>query len=197
MSQASTDDSLLEVEEAARYLRINAYTLRRLARENKIPAFKVGGSWRFRRTELDGWGVQRTTVPVAAPVSSVVTVRGVPRILVVDDEESTLNLVRRILERAGYRVRTALAGDDALRLMAEETPDLVFLDLFMAGMTGPELLGRIRAEWGFLPVVILTGQPDGDLMRQALPYSPALLVSKPATQQQILAAVRQSIGVSG
>ena len=57
MSQESMDDSLLEVEEAARYLHINAYTLRRLARENKIPAFKVGGAWRFRRTELDSWGV--------------------------------------------------------------------------------------------------------------------------------------------
>ena len=43
------------VEEVSDYLRIHPYTTRRLAREGKIPAFKAGGQWRFRKDEVDKW----------------------------------------------------------------------------------------------------------------------------------------------
>jgi len=43
------------VEEIAEYLRLHPYTIRKLARENKIPAFRVGGQWRFRKDEIDEW----------------------------------------------------------------------------------------------------------------------------------------------
>jgi len=43
------------VEELAAYLKLHAYTIRRLAREGKIPSFKAGGQWRFRRDEIDKW----------------------------------------------------------------------------------------------------------------------------------------------
>lgn len=42
-------------EEIAEYLRLHPYTVRRLAREKKIPAFRVGGQWRFRKDEIDAW----------------------------------------------------------------------------------------------------------------------------------------------
>lgn len=42
-------------EEIAGYLRLHPYTIRRLAREGKIPAFRVGGQWRFRKDEIDTW----------------------------------------------------------------------------------------------------------------------------------------------
>ena len=43
------------VEEIATYLKLHPYTIRRLAREKKIPAFRVGGQWRFRKDEIDDW----------------------------------------------------------------------------------------------------------------------------------------------
>jgi excisionase family DNA binding protein len=43
------------VEEVAQYLKLHPYTVRRLAREKKIPAFRVGGQWRFRKDEIDKW----------------------------------------------------------------------------------------------------------------------------------------------
>ncbi len=43
------------VEELARYLKLHEYTIRRLARMNKIPSFKAGGQWRFRKDEIDNW----------------------------------------------------------------------------------------------------------------------------------------------
>ncbi len=42
-------------EEIAEYLRLHPYTIRRLCREGKIPAFRVGGQWRFRKDEIDKW----------------------------------------------------------------------------------------------------------------------------------------------
>ncbi len=42
-------------EEIAKYLKLHPYTIRRLAREKKIPAFRVGGQWRFRKDEIDAW----------------------------------------------------------------------------------------------------------------------------------------------
>ena len=43
------------VEEVSKYLRVHPYTVRRLAREGKIPAFKAGGQWRFDTEEIEGW----------------------------------------------------------------------------------------------------------------------------------------------
>ena len=43
------------VEEIAEYLRLHPYTIRRLAREKKIPAFRAGGQWRFRKDDIDQW----------------------------------------------------------------------------------------------------------------------------------------------
>ena len=42
-------------EEIAKYLKLHPYTIRRLAREKKIPAFRVGGQWRFRKDKIDAW----------------------------------------------------------------------------------------------------------------------------------------------
>ena len=46
------------VEEVATYLKLHPYTIRRLAREKKIPAFRVGGQWRFRKDKIDRWSAQ-------------------------------------------------------------------------------------------------------------------------------------------
>jgi len=49
------DDDILTIKQVADYLKVTERTLYRLAQEGKIPAFKVGGTWRFRRGDLDQW----------------------------------------------------------------------------------------------------------------------------------------------
>lgn len=49
------NDQILTVKEVAEYLKVNERTIYRLATEKKIPAFRVGASWRFRREEVDSW----------------------------------------------------------------------------------------------------------------------------------------------
>lgn len=67
-----------------------------------------------------------------------------PKILVVDDEQSLVNLCLLILEQAGYQVRGALNGKQALQMVGDEMPDLILLDVMMPGMNGIEVCRKIR-----------------------------------------------------
>ena len=66
-------------------------------------------------------------------------------VLVVDDEELTLRTISRGLREEGYEVVTAGSGEDALRLFAEQAPDLVLLDIVMPGIDGVEVLRRMKS----------------------------------------------------
>ena len=63
----------------------------------------------------------------------------------------------------------------------------------MDGMDGPEILREIRARCGDLPVIILTGYPDSDLMHEALQYSPLTLLAKPADPEKLISAARRAL----
>lgn len=82
------------------------------------------------------------------------------RILVVDDEDSLLDLVSSALRFGGYDVRTATDGLDALREIKANTPDLVVLDVNMPEMDGFEVCRRIRRDGIQVPVIFLTARDD-------------------------------------
>ncbi len=78
-------------------------------------------------------------------------------VLVVDDDATLLDLLGGHLERTGYRVLTAADGTDALRLLAEDTPDLLLVDVMMPGMDGWVLCRRIRLR-SSAPIILLTAK---------------------------------------
>lgn len=59
-----SSDSILTIREVAEYLKVNERTVYRLAGARKMPAFKVGGTWRFSRAELDQWIKQQSAASV-------------------------------------------------------------------------------------------------------------------------------------
>jgi len=61
--------NILTVPEVAEYLRVNQRTVYRLAVDRKLPAFKVGTSWRFKRADIDGWIAAQSSIRGAAPAS--------------------------------------------------------------------------------------------------------------------------------
>lgn len=77
-------------------------------------------------------------------------------VLVVDDEESIRFLYREELEEEGYTVITAADGDEALRKVRSDKPDLITLDIRMPGMDGIEVLQRIREMDKEIPVIMST-----------------------------------------
>ncbi|GAB3837726.1 hypothetical protein GCM10029963_03000 [Micromonospora andamanensis] len=78
------------------------------------------------------------------------------RVLVVDDDPTVSDVVRRYLEQAGCEVQLAVDGADGLAAIAAARPDLVVLDLMMPGIDGLEVCRRIRRQLPDLPVVMLT-----------------------------------------
>ena len=81
-------------------------------------------------------------------------------ILVVEDNERNLKLVRDVLEYAGYDVRVARTGEDGITLAVSEPPDLVLMDLQLPGIDGMEALRRLRESpaTAGIPVVAVTAQ---------------------------------------
>ncbi len=78
------------------------------------------------------------------------------KILIVDDEENIRLLYQDEFVELGYAVRTASSGEEALVLIAQERPDLVTLDIKMAGQDGIETLRRIKEQDKSLPVILVT-----------------------------------------
>lgn len=89
------------------------------------------------------------------------------KILVVDDEDSLVQLCQLILEDAGFRVRGAIGGKEALRLVEEEMPDLILLDVMMPGMDGIEVCRHIRYEYqDGRPFILMYTADDRELTRR-------------------------------
>ena len=82
------------------------------------------------------------------------------QVLVVDDEKDVQDFIRMVLESAGYAVRSAGDGKEALGAIESDPPDLVVLDLMMPVMDGWGLLERLRRIPNPLAVVILSAFPD-------------------------------------
>jgi len=83
-----------------------------------------------------------------------------PLVLAVDDEAGILRLMKLELTGQGFRVITASNGEDALKLVEEQRPDAVLLDVIMPEMTGIEVMRRIREQMN-IPIIMVTAK-DGD-----------------------------------
>ena len=174
---------LMTVDEVADYLRVTEKTIYRLLRQGKIPATKVGNQWRFAQGSIDGW-LQQNSVTAKA------------NILVVDDEEVVRLLFKGTLEELGHRVITAETASEGLELVKQRDFDLVFLDLKMPGMDGAELFRQIKTIKPKLPVTIITGYPDSEMMARALAQGPFGVMKKPFGEQDIVAALTSFLGIT-
>jgi excisionase family DNA binding protein len=167
---------LMTLEEVADYLRVTKKTIYRMLERRSIPAMKVGHQWRFDSASIDLWLRQNSSETVAD-------------ILVIDDDETLCTLFQDTLQAEGHVVKTVSEPAMGLELVRNQDYDLVFLDLKMPGMDGAELFRQIKAAKPELPVTIITGYPDSDLMARALAYGPLGIMKKPFTSSDILAAL--------
>ena len=102
------------------------------------------------------------------------------RVLVVDDEPVIRALIAASFDGSGVDVSLAEDGAGALLAVVRETPDLVLLDVSMPGLSGVEVLGRLRADASTarIPVVLLTGlEPPSDVAPDAVLRKPFTLTS--------------------
>ncbi|MDD5126682.1 MAG: response regulator [Dehalococcoidales bacterium] len=117
-------------------------------------------------------------------------------ILVVDDEQFTLQLLKRILEGDNYKVLTATSGDEALKILSSSEVHMVLLDIRMPGMNGYETLERIREKWN-IPVIMATAVGEVSSSVKSLTLGADDYIRKPFSQQILLSRVRAKLRRAG
>lgn len=111
------------------------------------------------------------------------------KVLIVDDDIKTVELVQLYLKRDGYKVLTAYNGNDALRIALEYKPELVVLDLMLPGMDGLEVCKKLR-ETSDVPVIMLTAKTTEEDRLAGLNLGADDYVTKPFSPRELAARVR-------
>jgi CheY-like chemotaxis protein len=101
------------------------------------------------------------------------------RVLIVDDDREVAATLRDALTDAGYAVKVAVSGPEAVGLVTVFQPDVVLLDVTMPGMSGIEVLEHLRQGHPHVPVVMVTGNRDEDAARRTLVRGAFDYVPKP------------------
>lgn len=111
------------------------------------------------------------------------------RILIVDDEERTLESFSMMLERCGYYVRTASRFDDAIQLVSDERFDIAFVDQFLGHAKGLDLMQRMADVDSELYYVIITANGSTNLAVEALKKGASDFLVKPFSISDLLRSI--------
>jgi two-component system cell cycle sensor histidine kinase/response regulator CckA len=119
--------------------------------------------------------------------------RGTERILVVDDEVPVRTVVRRMLERLGYRVVEAANGAEALGILETSLDriDLILTDLVMPELHGGDLAESLKASAPWRRVLYMSGYTGDEITRRGLAHEDTALLKKPFTPDALARAVRE------
>lgn len=112
-------------------------------------------------------------------------------VLLIDDEEAFVTTLQERLELRGVDARVALDGTAGLGMLEEKQPDVVVLDLRMPGLSGVEVLKRIRHGWPKLPVIMLSGHGSDQDFRTCLDLGATLYHKKPLDIDVLLDSLNQ------
>ncbi len=116
-------------------------------------------------------------------------------ILAVDDDQDNLNLLAGLLQHEGYRVQTAISGEEALQRLKTMTPDLVLLDINMPGMGGYETLAEIRKRQHYMSVIFVSARAETDEIVKGLDAGADDYLCKPYDPIELLARVRAQLRI--
>ncbi|MCM3663729.1 response regulator transcription factor [Mesobacillus subterraneus] len=112
------------------------------------------------------------------------------KVLVVDDEQSIVTLLQYNLEQAGYKVVTAMDGEDGINLAAEENPDLMILDLMLPKLDGIEVCKQLRQQKINVPILMLTAKDDEFDKVLGLELGADDYMTKPFSPREVVARVK-------
>jgi DNA-binding response OmpR family regulator len=119
------------------------------------------------------------------------------KILIAADDEQTANILRAILRSQGYNPILIRSGEEAFGMVHLEPPDLIILDIALAGMDGIEICRRLKAEEKTrpIPVIIVTAVDQGEARVRGIEAGAADFLIKPIHRQELMARVRTALEV--
>lgn len=115
------------------------------------------------------------------------------KILVIDDEPVVLRTLEAVLQEQGHEVVAVEEGRSALAHVEKEKFDLVLSDMYLPGLTGMDILVRVKEIYPTLPVIVLTGQPNLDQAIQAMKKGATDFITKPFSVDQIHHVIQKSL----
>jgi DNA-binding NtrC family response regulator len=117
-------------------------------------------------------------------------------ILVIDDDNMILMILKQTLTKAGYRVFTVTSGEEGIALLATSQVDLVLTDYMMPGMSGIEVLNIIKHNQPLLPIIILTGHGDVALTIKAIQLGAVDFIEKPIHSKELIEVIKRTLEIS-
>lgn len=112
------------------------------------------------------------------------------KILVVDDEVDVCDFVKRFFDERNFHTFTALSGEEALRILKKENPEMILLDVRMKKMDGLETLGKIREINKDVKVIMVTGVADQDKVKACRKLGVSEYITKPLVLENLERTVR-------
>jgi len=119
------------------------------------------------------------------------------RVLVVDDDADTREVLGVFLAHQGYTPALAAGGRDALALAVSQAPDVVLLDVMMPDVNGLDVLGRLRVLHPSLPVIMTTASADPDVAREALRLGAFRYLRKPIDLDGLDRVIEEALSQPG
>ncbi|BCS89167.1 sigma-54-dependent transcriptional regulator [Pseudodesulfovibrio sediminis] len=118
------------------------------------------------------------------------------KILIIDDEESIRFSLRGILEDEGLDVAEAESGEQGLELIGTDIPDMIFLDIWLPGMDGLEVLENVTRDYEGLPVIMISGHGTIETAVQALKKGAFDFIEKPLSLEKVVVSSRNALEFS-
>ena len=119
--------------------------------------------------------------------------KSVRSIAVVDDDESFARAIGRLLRASGFAVHTYASAEAFLAGPPHPPPDCLLLDVQLGGMSGPDLLDRLRELGNLTPAIFVTGHDAPQAAEQAKRAGCAAYLRKPVSEKVLLAAIAEAI----
>ncbi|MBQ7895387.1 MAG: response regulator [Oscillospiraceae bacterium] len=111
-------------------------------------------------------------------------------ILVADDQKELANILRTILEHSGYSVDTVYNGNDALAQARSGKYDGIIMDIMMPGLSGLQVLKKLRAEKNHIPIMLLTARDDAETKLEGLNSGANDYMQKPFAVAELLSRIK-------
>ncbi len=115
------------------------------------------------------------------------------KILIIDDEQYILDSLSDVLEDEGYICLTALDGFEGIRIIEQENPDVVLLDIWMDEIDGIEVLKRVKSNYPHLPIIMISGHGTIETAVQTTKLGAFDFIEKPISLEKLLILVKNAL----